>query len=49
MEKTNIREVTRAQMPEPIDLIVCDASFIGLRTGCRRRWPWRRPARISWR
>ena len=32
MEKTNIREVTRAQVPEPVDLIVCDASFIGLRT-----------------
>jgi 23S rRNA (cytidine1920-2'-O)/16S rRNA (cytidine1409-2'-O)-methyltransferase len=32
MEKTNIRGVTRAEVPEPIDLIVCDASFIGLRT-----------------
>src|ERR1700682_6784792 len=32
MEKTNIRDVTCAQVPEPIDLIVCDASFIGLRT-----------------
>jgi len=32
MEKTNIRDVTRALIPEPIDLIVCDASFIGLRT-----------------
>jgi 23S rRNA (cytidine1920-2'-O)/16S rRNA (cytidine1409-2'-O)-methyltransferase len=32
MEKTNIREVTRAQVPEQVDLIVCDASFIGLRT-----------------
>jgi 23S rRNA (cytidine1920-2'-O)/16S rRNA (cytidine1409-2'-O)-methyltransferase len=32
MEKTNMREVTRALIPEPIDLIVCDASFIGLRT-----------------
>ena len=32
MEKTNIREVTRADVPEPIDLVVCDASFIGLRT-----------------
>jgi 23S rRNA (cytidine1920-2'-O)/16S rRNA (cytidine1409-2'-O)-methyltransferase len=31
-EKTNIREVTREQVPEPIELIVCDASFIGLRT-----------------
>jgi 23S rRNA (cytidine1920-2'-O)/16S rRNA (cytidine1409-2'-O)-methyltransferase len=32
MERTNIREVTKAHVPEPIDLIVCDASFIGLRT-----------------
>ena len=32
MEKTNIREITRQQVPEPIDLIVCDASFISLRT-----------------
>ena len=32
MEKTNMRDVTRAQIPEPVALIVCDASFIGLRT-----------------
>jgi 23S rRNA (cytidine1920-2'-O)/16S rRNA (cytidine1409-2'-O)-methyltransferase len=32
MEKTNIRDVTRDEIPDPIDLIVCDASFIGLRT-----------------
>lgn len=32
MEKTNIRDITRAQVPDPIELIVCDASFIGLRT-----------------
>ena len=32
MEKTNIRGITRAEIPEPIDLVVCDASFIGLRT-----------------
>jgi len=32
MEKTNIRDITRALIPDPIDLIVCDASFIGLRT-----------------
>ena len=31
MEKTNIRNVTDKEVPEPIDLIVCDASFIGLR------------------
>jgi 23S rRNA (cytidine1920-2'-O)/16S rRNA (cytidine1409-2'-O)-methyltransferase len=32
MEKTNIRDITRLQVPEPIDLIVCDVSFISLRT-----------------
>lgn len=32
MERTNIRDVTRALVPEPVDLVVCDASFIGLRT-----------------
>lgn len=32
MEKTNIRDITRAQIPEPVNLVVCDASFIGLRT-----------------
>ncbi len=32
MEKTNMRAVTRAQIPEAIDLVVCDASFIGLAT-----------------
>ena len=32
MEKTNIRAVTRSEITEPIELIVCDASFIGLRT-----------------
>jgi 23S rRNA (cytidine1920-2'-O)/16S rRNA (cytidine1409-2'-O)-methyltransferase len=31
MEKTNIRVVTRAEIPEPMDIIVCDASFVGLR------------------
>ena len=32
MERTNMRDATRAEVPEPIDLVVCDASFIGLRT-----------------
>jgi len=31
-EKTNIRDVTHADIADPIDIIVCDASFIGLRT-----------------
>jgi 23S rRNA (cytidine1920-2'-O)/16S rRNA (cytidine1409-2'-O)-methyltransferase len=29
-EKTNARYITAAEVPEPIDLIVCDASFIAL-------------------
>jgi 23S rRNA (cytidine1920-2'-O)/16S rRNA (cytidine1409-2'-O)-methyltransferase len=33
MEKTNIREVT---LPETVDVIVCDVSFIGLRTALPR-------------
>jgi 23S rRNA (cytidine1920-2'-O)/16S rRNA (cytidine1409-2'-O)-methyltransferase len=30
LEKTNARHLTRDQIPEPIDLVVCDASFISL-------------------
>jgi len=29
-ERTNARSLAREQVPEPIDLIVCDVSFIGL-------------------
>ena len=29
-EQTNARELSKAIVPEPIDIIVCDASFIGL-------------------
>lgn len=32
LERTNARHLTRAHVPEPVDLVVCDASFIGLRT-----------------
>ncbi len=32
LERTNARHLTVEQIPEPIDLIVCDASFIGLQT-----------------
>ncbi len=32
LERTNARYLTRDQIPEPVDLIVCDASFIGLET-----------------
>ena len=30
LERTNARELTREHVPDPVDLIVCDASFIGL-------------------
>lgn len=30
LEKTNARNLTTAEIPEAVDLIVCDASFIGL-------------------
>lgn len=30
-ERTNARHLTTAEVPEPIDLVVCDASFISLR------------------
>ncbi len=32
LERTNARHLTRAEVPEPVDLIACDASFIGLET-----------------
>jgi 23S rRNA (cytidine1920-2'-O)/16S rRNA (cytidine1409-2'-O)-methyltransferase len=32
LEKTNARYLTRSEIPEAPDLVVCDASFIGLRT-----------------
>ena len=32
LEKTNARHLTSEQVPEAIDLVVCDASFIGLET-----------------
>ena len=30
LERTNARHLSRAAVPDPIDVIVCDASFIGL-------------------
>ncbi|MCF8483503.1 MAG: TlyA family RNA methyltransferase [Rhodospirillum sp.] len=32
LERTNARHLTPDMIPEPVDIIVCDASFIGLRT-----------------
>jgi 23S rRNA (cytidine1920-2'-O)/16S rRNA (cytidine1409-2'-O)-methyltransferase len=32
MERTNARHLTAEDIPDPIDMVVCDASFIGLQT-----------------
>ena len=32
LEKTNARHLTAREVPEPVGLVVCDASFIGLET-----------------
>ena len=32
LEKTNARHLTAAQVPDPLGVLVCDASFIGLAT-----------------
>ena len=32
LERTNAKYLTAEQIPEPVGMIVCDASFIGLRT-----------------
>lgn len=32
LERTNARYLTAAEVPDPVDLVVCDASFIPLRT-----------------
>ena len=32
LERTNARYLSAAEVPEPLDVIVCDASFIGLET-----------------
>jgi 23S rRNA (cytidine1920-2'-O)/16S rRNA (cytidine1409-2'-O)-methyltransferase len=32
LERTNARYLSAEQVPEPVDLVVCDASFIGLAT-----------------
>lgn len=32
LEKVNARHLTAAEIPDPLDIVVCDASFIGLQT-----------------
>lgn len=43
LEKTSARILTEAQIPEPVDLIVCDASFIGLAKVLERPMTFARP------
>lgn len=42
-EKTNARALTEAQVPESVDMIVCDASFIGLSKVLDRPLDFTRP------
>jgi 23S rRNA (cytidine1920-2'-O)/16S rRNA (cytidine1409-2'-O)-methyltransferase len=32
LERTNARDLTRDHVPDPVDIVVCDVSFIGLET-----------------
>ncbi|TDQ83157.1 23S rRNA (cytidine1920-2'-O)/16S rRNA (cytidine1409-2'-O)-methyltransferase [Dongia mobilis] len=32
LERTNARHLTTVEIPDPLDIVVCDASFIGLET-----------------
>lgn len=32
LEKTNARHLSGSDIPDPLDIVVCDASFIGLET-----------------
>ena len=43
LERTNARILTAAHIPEPVDLIVCDASFIGLAKVLERPLQFVRP------
>ena len=43
LEQTNARYLTDAQVPEAVDLIVCDASFIGLAKVLARPLDFARP------
>jgi 23S rRNA (cytidine1920-2'-O)/16S rRNA (cytidine1409-2'-O)-methyltransferase len=43
MERTNIRDLTREALPGPLGIIVCDVSFIGLRTALPAVLPFAAP------
>jgi 23S rRNA (cytidine1920-2'-O)/16S rRNA (cytidine1409-2'-O)-methyltransferase len=44
LEQTSARILTPVQIPEPVDLIVCDASFIGLAKVLERPMTFAKPA-----
>ncbi len=44
LEQTSARILTAAHIPEPVDLIVCDASFIGLSKVLERPMTFTKPA-----
>ncbi|GGA49316.1 TlyA family RNA methyltransferase [Sphingomonas psychrolutea] len=44
LEQTSARILTEAHIPEPVDLIVCDASFIGLAKVLERPLTFAKPA-----
>jgi len=43
LEKTNARNLSDAEIPEPVDLVVCDASFISLAKVLERPLGFARP------
>ena len=43
LERTNARHLTARKSPEPVDLVVCDASFIGLDQRAARALALTRP------
>lgn len=44
LERTNARALTAAEIPEPIDMLVCDASFIALHKVLERALDFAAPA-----
>ena len=49
LEQLSARLLTAEHVPEPVDIIVCDASFIGLAKVLERAARFRRRARACWR
>ena len=49
LEQLSARLLTAEHIPEPVDLIVCDASFIGLAKVLERPLDFARPRASCWR